>query len=348
MTLELNFPNPVLSGRDLFDRDAELREAHAVLAQSSPRIVVFLGERKIGKTSTLNVFIEREQSHVLPLHLPTVYSLTDFWAEILEGLCGAADISMQALGLMDERGYVFPLDEQQVLQIIADLLARTSRPVVVLCLDEFDSFLTKCDADERDAVLEFVCRSVEADEWPVRWVFTMTRVEESLPARFRDRFQRLSHQVRLAPWEEESARAFVEWLLGDYLTFSDAAHEELYVAAGGHPYFTKAVLHTLINELGKGQGAHILPEDVHLAVEVTLRLPNVAWTLRNLAHAHLSGREQAVLTESVSGHPVQDTDVAERLVQRGYLIHQGEGHYALRLGLLGMWLFRHAPEAWGG
>jgi len=56
--VELNFPNPVETLADLFDRDAELELVLTALRSPTRRPIVIMGERVMGKTSLLNVAAE--------------------------------------------------------------------------------------------------------------------------------------------------------------------------------------------------------------------------------------------------------------------------------------------------
>lgn len=86
--LELNFPNPIETRADLFDREPELSAIQETLRSPTRRPVVIMAERVMGKTSLLNVVIEwvTEEHRLSVLQLPHVSSRDAFVEEVLDGI----------------------------------------------------------------------------------------------------------------------------------------------------------------------------------------------------------------------------------------------------------------------
>ncbi|MEW5719982.1 MAG: ATP-binding protein, partial [Chloroflexota bacterium] len=152
---DLNFPNPVTTAKDFFDRELELDTIQRTLASPTRRPVVILGERVIGKTSTLNILVERLKASpsFAIVRLPHSYSRDDFAAEILQGICEAVDTSLRQTGFVNGDGCLKIATVSEFMQMTEEQIAKRPGVSFVLCLDEFDSLLARCDADTANQIL---------------------------------------------------------------------------------------------------------------------------------------------------------------------------------------------------
>jgi DNA-binding response OmpR family regulator len=347
---ELNFPNAVMTIADFFDREEELRKIQETLESSTRRPVVILGERVIGKTSTLNIVAEwcSKEKGLTVLHMPHTYSRDSFAAEILQGICEAAGTNLRQTGLVSESGQFELPTVSEVVRVAGEQIGKQPQTTIVVCIDEFDSLLSKCDANSADQILDFVLYVVEKTDLPLRFVFTMTQVTEQILGAYASQFLSCSSQVGLIPWSPEQSRQFVEWLLKGRFVFTEESQQLLFNATGGHPYFAKAIFQVLLDLYDKQpDGFVIVPEHVQSAIDASLRLPEVEFTLSNLEKAHFSLQERQLLSrfgrarstlqrEQVSNMGNDFIGIARQLTKRNYLVEQ-EGNYRLRIGLLGQW-----------
>lgn len=348
--LELNFPNPIETRSDLFDREPQLALVQETLRSPSRRPVVIRGERVMGKTSLLNVVVEwaLAESRFCVLQLPPVSSREAFMEEILEGMATEVRTSLYRLGLRDERGRFLPSTVIEFARVAGELSSAATGKTFLLCLEELDSMLVNCpDAAAGNQILDFILYVVSKTSLPIKFVFTLTRTSPQIVRSDASQFMSSARITRLLPWTSEEVRGFVDWLLHGERVFDEDAHELLYAAGGGHPYLTKAVLQTL-QELGRpAPGARVAIADVREAIEATVTSPEVDFTLDNIVKVHLSDPELHVLRQVAAGpeptEPVvvdAPAEVIEGLRERGYLRAHGGNRYTQAFGLLGEWLSR--------
>src|SRR5690606_23711260 len=149
---------------------------------------------------------------------------------------------------------------------VAQLGARAPGVRFLLCVDEFDSLLEGCDRTEAREVLDFIRHLATVPNQPIRLLFTMVRIPEELKRSYGSPFLSEARFVSLRSWSRQEAFAYADWLLGDRLRLAPAAHEALFAAAGGHPYFTKAVLHAVLTRPEGPPAGEVLPGDIARAV----------------------------------------------------------------------------------
>jgi len=326
--MELNFPNPVILPHDYFDRENELRTGWHALARPDPIIPLFLGERKIGKTSTLNVFTTRYRDRARFLSLPFAFTVDDWLREMADGL----------LDLLFDPTVpeTYPSTETvdlSTVQTWARRLVERERVPVVFYVDEIDSLFTMYDEKEGERLIDLLLTLLPDPH--IRFLFSATRTVETLPPGRREIFQNHVHPIPLRPWPEPTTREFIQWLVGPTYTFTDDALALLYQAGGGHPYFTKAILHNLL------QGSESMLEETTITAALVQRamdrlpeMTEVAHMVHNLLEVHFSEEERDILKASARGRPVTGP-AAARLAERGYL---HEGTFTLRVGVLRHWL----------
>jgi Transcriptional regulatory protein, C terminal/AAA-like domain len=351
--IELNFPNPIETGADLFDREQELRRAQDTLRSSTRRPVVIMGERVMGKTSLLNVVVEwaMNEQQLCVLRLPHVDSRIGFAEEILDGIAGEVATSLHRQGLRDEHGKFLLSTTAEFDRVAAELGTRGQGTCFLLCLEELDSMLVKCRDDaSRNQILDFVVHMVNHTSLPIRFVFTMTKTPEQILRSDASPFMSAARITHLAPWTFEQSRDFATWLFEGDVRFHEEAQEQLFAACGGHPYLTKAVLQTL-HELyaDEAASAAITLQQMRSAITATVASPELDFTLENIVKVHFSAEELSVLRQ-ISSRPTGYSsaelgalggsylDVAHELHRRRYLRSSQADGFVQAFGLLTQWL----------
>jgi hypothetical protein len=341
----LCFPDPVPNRANLYDRVPALIE---VLDSLRHRTTVVLGGRLIGKTSLLNVLAQSAEEHgeFAMIRLGPADSRVAFMAEILDGI-------YQWVGRHRRNHSRMPAPEQRVTTVAQfrhriDILAqRVTGVVFLLCVDEFDSLIENWDNHEARLVLELIEHLDSMPELPVRFLLTMSTIPDLVLHSFRSPILNQSKIVTLKAWDADESASFIEWLVGDWFIFDEAALAALFAAAGGHPYFTKAVLDTLLKELPYTPGSrYVSSARVAAAVQRVVRSREVDLALTNLADAHLSADAAAILdragdrSRGVSGRNLSDLPSAGKVLsslQADGLLRQQGDRYLLRLGLWREW-----------
>lgn len=246
--LELNFPNPIETRADLFDREPELSAIQETLRSPTRRPVVIMAERVMGKTSLLNVVIEwvTEEHRLSVLQLPHVSSRDAFVEEVLDGIAAEAHTSLHQLGLRDGQGRLRLSTVTEFTRIAGELSEKVAGQTFVLCLEELDSMLVNCPDDvSANQILDLILHVVSRTSLPIKFVFTITRTAPQILRSDASPFLSAARIVHLAPWPPELARAYAAELLPGASTLDTAADQLLFALAGGHPYLTKAILQAL-------------------------------------------------------------------------------------------------------
>jgi hypothetical protein len=356
---DLTFPDPVEDARELFDRDKPLTKIREALRSRARRSIVILGGRLIGKTSVLNVaaqWAEQDASFSV-VKLSRAGSRKELAAEIYQGIRDQVDPDgRQPPELFDDDGMLKFSTTVGFIRVVRGLTDRAPASRFLLCVDEFDSLLEGCSDSETRQILDFVPHLTEGSRLPIRFLFTISQVPDRIRLAYRSPFLNQSTIVELPPWSATESREFVSWLLGDDLELDEAAQRELFGVAGGHPYFTKALLQALLDAHPSPPGRdRVAAGSVAAAAAAAARSRTVTFALSNIAEAHLPAAAIALLDKaagSAGGLGAKDIrelrpgdGVLEQLTEGGYLDHDGAGRYSLRLG---MWRYWRASRLGGG
>lgn len=345
------FPDPVPDRANLYDRTPALAD---VLDSVRYRTTVVLGARLIGKTSLLNVVALAAEEHgkFAIIRLAPTDSRVAFMAEIMDSVHQWVNAHRRDSLLMlaggRKRARRQPASTvAQFCQRIATLAERATGVVFLLCVDEFDSLIMNWDEHEARLVLELMAHLDTMPNLPLRFLLTMSTVPDLLLNSFRSPLLNQAKIVALRPWDADEAARFVQWLVGDRLVFDEAASVALFAAAGGHPFFTKAVLSALLAGLAHTPGCRqVTAAQVAVVVRQVVRSPEVNLSLRNLVSAHISAEAAAILDRAgnnsagITGRNLSDLPSAGQALSTlqadGWLRQQGD-RYLLRLGLWREW-----------
>jgi hypothetical protein len=352
--LELNFPNPIETRTDLFDREPELNVIQETLRSHVRRPVVIMGERVMGKTSLLNVVVEwaAQETRFSVLQLPHVSSRGGLVEEVLDGIAAEAHTSLHRLGLRDPHGRLLLSTVTEFARVAGELTARAGDRTFVVCLDELDSMLVNCPDDaSANQIMDLILHVVGRTNLGIRFVFTITRTAPQILRSDASPFLSAARIVPLSPWSFEQTQAFVARLLGSASRLDEDAHRLLFALGGGHAYLIKAVLQALqdLHRPG-GAGGTVTAHDVREAANAAIGSPEVDFTLENIATVHFSPEELEIMRRAAAGPAAVTTggaapEVVHELRQRTYLRVDQAGRYHQAYGLLGEWL-THRP--WPG
>jgi hypothetical protein len=349
-TRELVFPDAVEHAPDLFDRDPQLEQVQEALLRPARRTVVLFGGRLVGKTSLLNVLAQWAEADAsyLVIRLAHAGTRDDFMAEIVHGIherVGADRAT--ARELFGQDGIFQTTTVARFVRVVQDLAARARGMRFLLCVDELDSFLQGCGEETARQILGLVLHLTEQAKLPIRFLFTMSRIPVQIRDSYGSPFLNQATIIELRPWSAGQTRAFTEWLLDGRLQLDAAAHAAAYAAAGGHPYFTKALLRALLTaHPADPPAAAPSPAMVLAAAGAAVRSREVGVALSNLAGVYLPAGAVEVLDRvaaspgglaagSLRDLPVTD-ELLETLADAGLLAH-ADRRYLLRLGMWKLW-----------
>jgi hypothetical protein len=347
---ELVFPHAVDDPRDLFGREQQLKQIREELHRPARRTVVLLGGRLVGKTSLLNVVTHRAEGDpsYRVIRLAHASSREKFMAEIVHGILeGLGDVPETTGDLFGRDRTLHTGTVARFVRVVQTLAAEAGDARFLLCVDELDSFLRGCTDQAARQILDLVLHLTEHTRLPIRFLFTMSRIPEQVRLAYGSPFLNQASIVELRPWPAGRSRAFADWLLDGRWQLGEAAHTALYAAAGGHPYFTKAVLRAVLDSPPAGGPGDPLPAGAVTAAaraaagsrEVDIALSNIAtgYLPRGAAAVldRVAGAPGGLATGGLRGLPAS-AEVLETLTDTGLLGHDGR-RYVLRLGVWRLW-----------
>jgi DNA-binding winged helix-turn-helix (wHTH) protein len=362
--INLNFPNEVRNESDFWGRQSELERIERTLLATDRKPVTVLGERRIGKTSLLNISIKRgvakSSGRIVPLVIPSsftqvIHSLEDYTTEILRVVCGHLGRSLDETRPITEgkgQDQTVPSRIARIVDTIAQLLKNAPDAAFILCIDEFDNILVNCVGKEAEArsVLALTDEIMQSPGLPLSLYLVMTRLPEELRASFSSPFITKSEVVELGPFPRTEMEEMVVGLLADHVVLDDQVMERLFHLSGGHPYFVKLLLDRLLARHWRAEGTlsvslATLDDIIPDAVRDSRVLP----ALDNIYNVHFSPEEQALVLLLAErrgkmkgdelralGAPYQKA--ARVLARRGYLTWDERVGCGFRIELLGWWL----------
>jgi hypothetical protein len=354
--MELNFPNPVSEEKDFYGRRAQLEHIEQVFLSGSPKPVIAMGERRIGKTSlqlvTTKRLMTRGEGRFVSLLLPpaqAIRSFDDYGKEMLQRLCSYLGKNLQETGLTDDRGRFQLADIGQFTAAAARLLEGTPDKTFIVCLDEFDTVLLNCDAAEADRILALTEHISERSELPLLIYFTMTSFPESVRDSYSSTVIAHSEVIELGPFSQSETIEMVTGLLQDQVVLEDLAMERLFHLSGGHPYFVKLLLDHLLARHGEGPGLIISQQMLDEVIPEAVRDPRARHALDNIYKVHFSRPEQQLVLllaergAGITGEELRAVGAgfltaAKRLHRRGYLARWEVAGYNFRIEFLTHWL----------
>ncbi len=357
LVIDLNFPNAVQAEQALYERQAELDRIERALLPANSRPVIVLGERRIGKTSLQNIARKRltagSDGKVVPLVLPSaaaIRSQNDYAKEILQSLCAHLGKPLQETGLIGAHGQ-FQLTAFGQFAAVVTRLTKTAPPALyVIFLDEFDDVLTKRSHDEADKILGFSDYLIENSDLPFSAFFTMTRLPASIKESYRSPILATgSELIELLPFSLQQMKKMVKGLLNNKIKLNNSAINSLFLASGGHPYFTKLLLDRLLKRHWQTQSPlFVTATMLEDAVADAIDDPRATLVLHDIYRNHFSAQEQKVTLilahrqTSIAkaelkalGTPL--LTAARRIERRGYLLRRNN-YYEFRLNFMGCWL----------
>jgi hypothetical protein len=363
--IELNFPNSVSEEKDFYGRRSELERIERTLFAANRRPVTVLGERRIGKTSLLNVSTRRvaakSPDRFVPLVIPSsstsvIRSLEDYTTAILGVICAHLGKSLDEARSMAEgkgRDRTVPTRIAQFVDAIAQLLKDVPDTVFVLCMDEFDNILVNCAGEETEArsVLALTESLVQESTLPLVTYATMTRLPKAIRESYGSpMFITSSDMIGLSPFSGAETEEMVVGLLGEQFVLDDRAMERLFRLSGGHPYFAKLLLDRLLARHWRAEGTLSISlgmlDDI---IPDAVRDSRVLSVLDNIYKVHFSPEEQSLvllLAERRGSMKSSELEAlgasyqraAKALARRGYLTWDERAGCDFRIELLGWWL----------
>jgi hypothetical protein len=354
--IELNFPNAVRKRSDLFGRDREITVALQAVKSHSPRPIVVVGERLIGKTSLQQVIAREleddQEGDFVVLFPPPAYTLQSYAGEILDTIRAHFTIPNGMTEFTARRLQALGATQANYLSAYRKLLTLAPHTTFVLCIDEFDSLVLKCEPPEQTAILDFTFYLAEQSGLPLVLLFTMNSPTEQVETAYPTRFLAKATAIPLHPLNRADTAELVSALLAPHYGVDVAAHRLIFKLSGGHPYFIKLILQSVLETFHEnGPPLSLTTAMVREALPRALSSLEAWLAVNNTIQTHLSQRERLALRwlTDQQGRATWDragahTEALQELVRRQYLQHSADGFISFKIGFLYHWLRSHPLE----
>lgn len=330
--------------KDFYDRKTPRELAEPILWALMGKPIVFLGERRAGKTSMLKLLIHslESDSRFIPVEVPWlgIRSAADLMRELLDNLYFKLDLDNTSL----RETFLQIRTTSEFHRAIASILKYAPDKIIVFGIDEFDSIvIDQVDETKKYEILAVISSLVEAQSLPVKLVLTMTRELSKLEMGHASPLTARAEQIRLEPFSKADLDEMILGIAGSEISFNEQDLQHIFNLSGGWPYFAKALLYYLVqlppNEERFEQTKEKAVRDHGLsdALEhIYLKHWDDSQKTMILLVAQRGGQvmpeEMSVLEESVK-------TAAKELVKRGYLL-EAENRYHFRVGLMQDWFAR--------
>jgi DNA-binding winged helix-turn-helix (wHTH) protein len=217
-----------------------------------------MGERRIGKTSTLKVIISelktQKDNPLVPLEVQR-WGITTFYKlakAILERLSNILGKNLRETGYTDDRNQlqVETLEEFEAAFLnLINSKPGANEKIYILCIDEFDALLAEADNAELNQIKGVINLIAEQKTLPLLAFLTMTActpkfMNNSSGSPFLESFKRVS----LRPFTKEELGGMIEHELKGQVVLAQPELEWLFKMSGGHPFYAKLLLASLLEE----------------------------------------------------------------------------------------------------
>jgi DNA-binding winged helix-turn-helix (wHTH) protein len=360
-TIELNFPNAVRDAKDFYGRQEQLERIKQVFCSGTRRPVAIWGERRMGKTSIMNVVAARLQTpgapRIVPLFPATVgiNSLEDFAREILQSLCEFRGTSLTEVGLVGDDRRFRLTSVGQFFSEARKLLQDPPTTLYLLCIDEFDVLLYNChkygQPVEADKILDLSKELITQADLPLTFFLTLTHlpkgIQDALKALVIDQAERID----LLPLTPKDTDELLNGILGNRVILQTPQRRQLYRLSGGHPYVLKLLLANLLDRTPEDLfPLRVQASTLEQAADDAAHDSHAEHALGNILRVHFSPQERDLVTlmADLDDHITQEQldragkewrTVAENLARRGYFVREStDDLYTFRFTFLGRWL----------
>ncbi len=363
-------PNPYVIGVPLtgeagfFGREDAFVFIDDILETEQQNVVVFYGQRRVGKTSLLHQIAQRnrQEGAVVPIYFDLQGKEQKLLSEVLYDLsrtiARALDIAFPEQSSFDNDGRYFRNDFLPAIHHHLD------HKRLLLLFDEFDILgdeIAKTGAAS-ETLFPYL-QDLIMHQRQIVFVFVVGRRIEELTTHFHSIFkQAVYRQIGLL--KEENATQLITAPVKDFLTYAADAVETILHLTAGHPYFTQLVCFESFNDAKKRNSRQVTGADVLKLVDQTIESGHGAlnWFWDGLpraerfimaAVAHVSDSRGLASQEDIrrilEKHKIvltglELTDAPDRLVDWDMLRRQADSdNYQFVIELVRRWILKAHP-----
>jgi tetratricopeptide (TPR) repeat protein len=238
---------PATDPKTFFGRQDVLRFVDETLASPMHNMIVFYGQRRIGKTSILYQIAHRSGQDYQVVFFDLQSSADSPAHDLLYTL--AREVADQ-LKLPTPARADFEHDPDTFrTRFLPQVYNHLGDRRLLLLLDEFDALSLEATPAELDALpfVKALNRAIQSDDRQVVFLFVVGRRLKDLSAQQLQIF-RGGRDRQVGLLKKEATLQLITRPAEGILTYQDAAIERIWMLTGGHPYFTQLVCYQIFNQ----------------------------------------------------------------------------------------------------
>ena len=337
---------------------------------SQRNVLILIGQRRTGKTSTLLRLGQHLPEDLLPIYIDCQsLGVSPGMGALFHDL---AWLISDALSLRDLEIEVPPPDvwqadptgefQRRFIPAVKALLPPTT--TLLLVFDEFEAFESLVEDGILPPTFFSFMRHLMQHSEGLSFIFVGTRRLEEMSADYWSVLFNIALYERITYLSEEAAIRLITEPVAPDLIYDDLAIDKILRVTAGHPYFVQLVCYTLVQRANRERTGYVTISDVNAALDEMLSLGEVhfayLWQRSSYAErvvltavAHMSSDDITLRPEDIVDFlepfgvqlpPVEITAALHRLVEREIMRDLNDGAntlYELKIGLVGLWATKH-------
>ena len=337
---------------------------------SQRNVLILIGQRRTGKTSTLLRLGQHLPNDLLPVYIdcqslgvsPGMGALFHDIAWLISDALGLRDIEIEVPA--PEVWQLDPTGEFQRRFIPAVKALLPPNITLLMVFDEFEAFENLVEDGILPATFFSFMRHLMQHSEGLSFIFVGTRRLEEMSADYWSVLFNIALYERITYLSEASAIQLITEPVAPDLIYDDLAIDKILRVTAGHPYFVQLVCYALVKRANAERTGYVTISDVNATLDEMLSLGEVhfAYLWQRSTHAervvltavaHMTNSDLSLHPEDILDFlkpfgiqlpPTEITAALNRLVEREIMREITDGAntlYELKIGLVGLWVAQH-------
>ena len=364
--------NPYIVGAPVkesafYGREKLINIVHDTLAINTVTLIVFFGQRRIGKTSLL----QNLNNH------PALQDFIFIYNDAIELIDKPASEALYYFSRKIARTLDLPplsktrlQQDEQIFQkeFLPQVYEKLAHKRLVLLLDEFDIFERRRKTDTANLQVKSALDAIEQlinNESKLAFIVALGRGKEKLFSL--NRIIRTGHWAKVSLLEEEETRRLIIEPARDQLSYLPEAETAILELTSGHPYYTQLLCYEIFNELQFQNRDQVTAADVKQATEKALvtGTGGFGWLWEGLSPAErlvasllaeaVSESSNPIVTETqlsaafekhrIYRRGLELTEAPNQLINLDVIERQGPTSYRFVVEIIRRWIYKTCPVA---
>ncbi len=337
---------------------------------SQRNVLILIGQRRTGKTSTLLRLGQHLPDDLLPVYIdcqslgvsPGMGALFHDLAWLISDALGLRDLDIEVPA--PEVWQVDPTGEFQRRFIPAVKALLPPDTTLLLVFDEFEAFENLVEDGILPPTFFSFMRHLMQHSEGLSFIFVGTRRLEEMSADYWSVLFNIALYERITYLPEEAAVRLITEPVAPDLIYDDLALDKILRVTAGHPYFVQLVCYALVKRANAERTGYVTISDVNATLDEMLSLgeAHFAYLWQRSTHAervvltavaHMTNGDSALHPEDIVEFlepfdiqlpPTEITAALNSLVAREIMREVNDGAntlYELKIGLVGLWTAQH-------